>query len=396
MASLVWDAGGLGNDASEGANWDTNNAPIAGDDINFNGGTGKQCNWDIAAKMGIVTSPPPSDDTVVQGSKLTCVDFIWEGIGAWTRNLFDIEFDKDFKCDGPMVYASFNEKDICNSAEVLSIYSQSNPYGDLNVAKVSGTFRQDSIANFKDILLEGVNGSFTFLFPAGQSLSGDTFSSQGTLANLITVTKNGFGPAPIITVNIVGVDSAFTNFQDLTFDGLGSPIIATDNCIDAGGNTGITFGIAPPTPPVNDFVCVTVGDLLIKFIAALRENAYLVETLLGGDDQKISTHLPQSLNENTPVESKLPYIFISLGNSDWSTKCKLGYETLFTLNIWSQKRDPSEAVNITDTVIAILEQNELTLAVGKNVLLHFQDQNLFMDNDTKTYRSVLIMRALSA
>ncbi len=140
---------------------------------------------------------------------------------------------------------------------------------------------------------------------------------------------------------------------------------------------------------------VTLGDLLTKLIDQVRADVPLV-TALGGDDQKLSTHLPEGLNEDTPVESKLPYVFISFTNSDWSTKCSLGFETLFTFNIWSQKRDPSQAINLTDLIIGVLEQKELSLTSGKNVLLHYQDQNLFLDSDTKTYRSVLIMRALSS
>ena len=139
---------------------------------------------------------------------------------------------------------------------------------------------------------------------------------------------------------------------------------------------------------------VTLSDLFTKFINALRADAPLVALI--GDAQKISTHLPQSLEDGSPDLSQMPYIFLSITNGDWSTKCSLGFETVFTLNIWSEKRDPSQAMEITDAAIKALEQKELSLATGKNVLMHYQDQNLLLDNDTKTYRSVLLMRALSA
>ena len=66
------------------------------------------------------------------------------------------------------------------------------------------------------------------------------------------------------------------------------------------------------------------------------------------------------------------------------------------MQIWSQKRDPSQAIIITDKIVEVLEQVSLPLATGKNVVMHFRDQDLIPDSDAKTFRSVLIYRALSA
>ena len=132
---------------------------------------------------------------------------------------------------------------------------------------------------------------------------------------------------------------------------------------------------------------VQQADILVQYVARLRGNAALV-TALGGDPAKISTHLPQ--------DSSLPYIHIGIGNGPWGDKCQLGFETMITNNIWSAHRGPKEVLELSDMVIALTQNLQLSLTAGKNVLMTYQDNIVFEDSDGKSYRASLILKLLSA
>lgn len=396
MALFTWTGLGLGDSASDGDNWDQlGTPPGAGDDVQWTGATGNACDWDILAKMGSVTGSFSNGDTVNQLVKLSCVSFSFDGSGGpgsvWNRLAQDIEFDDSYTSASSGVSYSGGETDICVGSSVGATYQPSGPFQDLLVRKISGKFIMLDDSNGQDIIISANLGSFIYEFQPLASPSYNSLVFEGVSPNITTVKTSSSGTPVTMTLAVTSIANQYADVQDVQISGAGAPIVCDGTCIDSGNNVGITFG-APPL--VNPFICVTLGDLFTKLIDAVRADADLV-TLIG-DAEKLATHLPESLPDGSPDLSQMPYVFISLTNGDWSTKCKLGFETLFTFNIWSEKRDPSQAIAITDRIMFVLEQNELSLTVGKNVLMHFQDQNLFLDNDTKTYRSVLIMRALSS
>lgn len=132
---------------------------------------------------------------------------------------------------------------------------------------------------------------------------------------------------------------------------------------------------------------VLQSDIVNKYIERLRGNASLVAAL-GGDASKISTHLPQ--------DSALPYIRVSASFDEWGDKCQLGFSTSITNNIWSDHRGTKEVLELSDIIIAITQNLQLSLASGKNVLMTYQDNSIFEESDGKSYRASLIITLLSA
>ena len=190
MANLVWSGGGLGNNASEGANWTggLGAPPQAGDNVDFNGGTLKQCNWDIAARVNIFTMNPLSDDQVILQNDLNCVSSNIDGSsgGQLDTNGFFIDYENQFsqqnggmnwvgggvRCSGNVPTSTFQATDALDDADLVWFKSS----GSISVI---GT-----LSGMGELIHDCTNGSFQVDYPNG-SLNDCTFwKCQGVDGNL--------------------------------------------------------------------------------------------------------------------------------------------------------------------------------------------------------------------
>ena len=90
-----------------------------------------------------------------------------------------------------------------------------------------------------------------------------------------------------------------------------------------------------------------------------------------------------------------PYIMYSLNNTPWGTKCVTGYETVTTIDIWSDHHGDKELKQIIDIINPLFDNKELDLTAGQNVMLIY-DGDVTFPEDGQVRHTVITFRALSA
>ncbi|MBI4356126.1 MAG: DUF11 domain-containing protein [Candidatus Omnitrophica bacterium] len=85
-ATRTWDGGGGDANASTAANWSADTAPVAADDVVFDGTSTKDCTWDLALSVASVSLNSGYTGTVTETAALTATSSMTISAGAWNIN----------------------------------------------------------------------------------------------------------------------------------------------------------------------------------------------------------------------------------------------------------------------------------------------------------------------
>ena len=95
-----------------------------------------------------------------------------------------------------------------------------------------------------------------------------------------------------------------------------------------------------------------------------------------------------------PEGQELPYLTIGEGSiRDWSAKDFNGQEHLLDIHVWSGSRGGGQVRTLSDQVVALLANQNLTLVGHQLVRLEFTFFENFFDEDGQVRHGILRFRA---
>lgn len=119
--------------------------------------------------------------------------------------------------------------------------------------------------------------------------------------------------------------------------------------------------------------------------AALSASQDLINIL---GDVKIFDHLPE--------DTAFPYVTLGPAiMSDWSTGSDLGREHLLQVHVWSRDTASSQSQLISEAIISVLHDVELSLVDNVLINLRFSRSDMLRDSDGKTHHCILRFRAVT-